>query len=101
MTKNSLENFSSKYLFDKEQKTRFLISYCISVLYKSISKFAKIEEKDRLLDKNAFSEPVYCQKSQQTFSVLLVAVGEPDKQYRGCVQPVMLQLPHDIMDRLK
>ena len=38
---------------------------------------------------------------RRSFSVLLVAVGEPDKQYRGCVQPVMLQLPHDIMDRLK
>ncbi len=38
---------------------------------------------------------------RRSFSVLLVAVGEPDKQYRGCVQPVMLQLPHDIMDRLE
>lgn len=38
---------------------------------------------------------------RRSFSVLLVAVGEPDKQYRGCVQPVMLKLPHDIIDKLQ
>jgi len=68
MTKNSLENFWSKYLFDKEQKTRFFISYCISALYKNLSKLAKIGAEDSLLDKNGFSEPVYCQKSQQTWN---------------------------------
>lgn len=38
---------------------------------------------------------------RRSFSVLLVAVGEPDKQYRGCVQPVMLKLSHDIIDKLQ
>lgn len=37
---------------------------------------------------------------RRSFSILLVAVGEPDSEYRGCVQPVALSLPHDIMDKV-
>ena len=65
MTENSLENFWSERLSDKEPKASFPISYCVSELYKNRSKFAKIGTKDDLLEKNAFSEPVFCQKNQQ------------------------------------
>jgi hypothetical protein len=66
MKENSLENFWSERLSDKEPKTLFLISCCVSILYKNRPKFAKIGAKDGLLEKNAFSEPVFCQKRQQT-----------------------------------
>lgn len=39
--------------------------------------------------------------TRRCFNILLVAVGEPDGKYRGCVQPIMLKLPHDIMDKVK
>ena len=34
-------------------------------------------------------------------SVLLVAVGDADKDYRGCVQPISMRLPEDIINKIK
>lgn len=37
----------------------------------------------------------------RSFTILLVAVIDPDEYYRGAVQPICFQLPRDIMDRLR
>ena len=38
---------------------------------------------------------------RRALSVLLVAVGDADKDYRGCVQPISIRLPEDIINKIK
>ena len=37
---------------------------------------------------------------RRSLSVLLVAVGDADKDYRGCVQPISIRLPENIVNRV-